>query len=122
MTERDLHMNDKYARHLSGMVRFPTVSSPDTSLTDYSVFDKFREYLEDAYPLVHKTLERTKIARASLLYRWKSEAPKKKPILLMTHQDAVPAGDPGNWKYLLFPERSLKASYGDVVRLTARAS
>ena len=44
------------AEHLAGAVRFATVSNADHSLTDYTKFDAFHEYLKETYPLVHKHL------------------------------------------------------------------
>ena len=41
------------AEHLAGAVRFATVSNADNSLTDYTKFDAFHEYLKETYPLVH---------------------------------------------------------------------
>ncbi len=55
------------AEHLAGAVRFATVSNADNSLTDYTKFDAFHEYLKETYPLVHKhlTLEHTGSGRTS---------------------------------------------------------
>ena len=39
------------AEHLAGAVRFATVSNADNSLTDYTKFDAFHEYLKETYPL-----------------------------------------------------------------------
>ena len=38
------------AEHLAGAVRFATVSNADHSLTDYTKFDAFHEYLKETYP------------------------------------------------------------------------
>ena len=60
--------------------------------------EKFREFhkvLEKLFPLVHEKLERTEID-GNLLYYWKGKS-SEKPILLMSHQDVVPAE--GEWKY-----------------------
>ena len=35
------------AEHLAGAVRFATVSNADNSLTDYTKFDAFHEYLKE---------------------------------------------------------------------------
>lgn len=89
-----------YAQHLSGMVKFPTLSNTDEDKVDYDVFYAFHEYLEKTYPLVHSTFEKKVIGKASLLYKWTSENPTegKLPVLLMAHQDVVPEGDHSAWK------------------------
>ena len=91
----------QYAEHLSGMVKFPTLSNTDESKVDYDVFFAFHEYLEKTYPLVHQTFTKQIIGNASLLYKWTSSKPAagKLPVLLMAHQDVVPEGDHGKWTH-----------------------
>lgn len=89
------------AAHLAGMVRFPTVSYSDESQMNFEPFYAMHKYLEETYPLLHKTFKREIIGRAALLYKW--ESPNKKegklPLLLGAHQDVVPEGDLNLWKY-----------------------
>ena len=54
------------AEHLAGAVRFATGSNADNSLTDYTKFDAFHEYLKETYPLVHKHLTLEHTGRTSL--------------------------------------------------------
>ena len=51
--------------------------------------------LEKLFPLVHEKLEKTEID-GNLLFYWKGES-SEKPILLMSHQDVVPAE--GEWSH-----------------------
>ena len=51
-------MNEKYVEHLQGMVRIPTVSNADPSKMDFGQFEKFHQYLEEAYPAIHKKMEK----------------------------------------------------------------
>lgn len=92
---------ERVAKHLSGAIQIPTVSYPDHDLVDWSQFEKFHKYLEDSYPLIHKTLTREKISKASLLYHWKGKNPDLDPIALLAHQDVVPIseGTLDNWTY-----------------------
>lgn len=88
------------ARHLSEMVTYPTVSHEDPDRMDFSVFSEFHEYLKRTYPLLHKTLRCEIVGRAALLYTWKGTGKSANlPMMLIGHQDVVPAGDLADWKY-----------------------
>ena len=90
---------DILAKHLAGMVRYATVSDADESKMDFSVFEAFHKYLEETYPLVHRTFTREVVGKAALLYHWACPAPTKPPVLLAAHQDVVPAGDLSAWEH-----------------------
>ena len=91
---------DLFVQHLQGMVRIPTVSSADPEKTRVEEFEKLHKYLEEAYPLVHKTLTREVIGKCALLYIWKGTGKSGKlPLLMTAHQDVVPEGDHSMWKY-----------------------
>lgn len=85
---------DLCARKLGQMVRVPTVSRREDE--DLSEFYKFHRVLEEQFPLLHEKLEKT-VLEGTLLYRWPGKDPAAKPILLMGHQDVVPASDEG-WR------------------------
>eukprot|EP01133_Synstelium_polycarpum_P001400 gene1400-1616_t len=51
------------------------------------------DYLKVAYPLTHKTLERTVVNTYSLLYEWKGSDPSLNPIIINAHYDVVPVTD-----------------------------
>ncbi len=92
---------DGFINRLSVAIQIPTIANRDESLVDWSHFDAFHEFLEDAYPLMHSTLIKEVVSTRSLLYRWKSAHPEKEPIALLAHQDVVPVtpGTEGDWKY-----------------------
>lgn len=92
-------MTDIYAKHLSDMVKIPTISNADPSNMDFCQFDKLRSYLEKSYPVIHERMERKVIGRANLLFKFKAKNPEKLPLLLMAHQDVVPEGEHAKWKY-----------------------
>lgn len=89
ITEKELQV---CAEKMSAMVRIPTVSKAEDE--DLSDFYRFHEELERLFPQIHEKLEKT-VLSGTLLYRWQGKDSTKKPILLMGHQDVVPASDEG---------------------------
>lgn len=77
---------------LGAMIRIPTVSKHEHE--DLSQFYLFHEELAKLFPLIHEKLDKT-VLNGTLLYHWKGKDDKKLPILLMGHQDVVPASDEG---------------------------
>lgn len=95
---------DRFIKNLSDAIKIPTIANRDESIVDWSTFDNFHAFLEKAYPLIHKNLEKQVISTRSLMYYWKSEHPEKEPICLLSHQDVVPVtpGTEEDWKYPAF--------------------
>ena len=88
----DQALLDDYAQKMGDMIRVSTVSkAEDEDLTQFYIFHK---ELERLFPLLHQTLEKTDL-QGTLLYRWPGTDPARRPILLMGHQDVVPASDAG---------------------------
>ncbi|MBR0112716.1 MAG: M20/M25/M40 family metallo-hydrolase [Clostridia bacterium] len=87
--------------HLSEAISIPTVSYPEKEKVDFTQFDKFHAFLERAFPLIHKTLEKEVVEEASLLYHWKGTNSALDPIALIAHQDVVPIseGTEGDWTH-----------------------
>ena len=81
------------AEKLSAMVRCETESH--SGQQEPEKFEVFHRVLEAQFPLVHQHLEKTNID-GNLLFRWKGQS-QKDPILLMSHQDVVPAE--GTWSH-----------------------
>ena len=82
---------DLCARKLGAMIRIPTVSrAEDEDLTE---FYRLHALLEELFPLIHQKLTRT-VLRGSLLFHWATGS-ELEPILLMGHQDVVPASEEG---------------------------
>ena len=80
-----------YAEKLSRMVAYETVSIPDTDQREK--FLGFHTLLEELFPLVHQNLEKTELD-GNLLFYWEGLY-HDKPLVLMSHQDVVPAE--GQW-------------------------
>ena len=74
------------------MVRIHSVSKREDE--DLTEFYRLHAVMEELFPLIHKHLEKTEL-QGSLLYRWAGNDANKLPILLMGHQDVVPADDKG---------------------------
>jgi len=48
-------------------------------------------FFDQAFPHVHETLKREVVAEYSLLYTWKGQDERLRPLLLLGHMDVVPA-------------------------------
>ena len=83
--------SQSYAEKLSAMIRQDTVSRPGENQRDK--FLAFHRVLEELFPLVHEKLEKTEID-GNLLFFWKGKS-SARPLVLMSHQDVVPAE--GDW-------------------------
>lgn len=82
-----------YAGKLSAMVQCDTTSH--AGVEEPEKFLSFHRELERLFPLVHRELEKT-VIDGNLLLRWKGRT-SADPIVLMSHQDVVPAE--GTWRY-----------------------
>ncbi len=81
---------EKYAVRLSEMVKVPTISKKKGE--DYSDFLKLQEVMEKLYPNIFTKLEKHDF-EGNLLRLWRGKNPEKGAILLMGHQDVVPAAE-----------------------------
>lgn len=84
---------DRYCQNLSDAIKIKTISNYDREKVDWNEFKRFHEFLEERYPLIHKTLIKTEIADASLIYKWEGTDPSLDGIALLGHQDVVPIAD-----------------------------
>lgn len=84
---------------LSRAIQIPTVSAQNYHETDFDAFDDFLIFLEEAFPLFHKTCELERVNKYGLVYRWRGKDAEQEPVLVTAHYDVVPAGDPKAWKY-----------------------
>lgn len=89
----DKSREQAYAEKLSKMVQCNTVSEREHPFQEK--FLDFHKQLEILFPLVHKNLEKTEID-GNLLFFWKGKN-NTRPVVLMSHQDVVPAE--GKWRY-----------------------
>ena len=83
----------RYASALSHMIQCNTVTNNDDNTAIY----QFHQVLQQEFPLIFSQLEVHDIDNGALLIRWPGSRGNKLPILMMAHQDVVPAT--GDWKY-----------------------
>lgn len=88
------------AARLAEALRIPTiVTSPDPAQLDPAPFRAFADWLAASYPRLHGALARERVSEHSLLYTWPGSDPALAPLLLLAHQDVVPAADPERWTH-----------------------
>ena len=92
---------ERYSKNLSDAIKIKTISNVDESKVDWAAFDELHALFEERYPLVHKTLKKEVVGKASLLYTWEGKNPDLEPIALLGHQDVVPisAGTEQDWEH-----------------------
>lgn len=81
---------------LAGAIRIPTVSGPGERIRPRALL-RFRRYLEASFPRVHESLRREVVADHSLLYAWPTGGGD--PLVLLAHQDVVPAAAEAGWTH-----------------------
>jgi len=91
MTDRE----KLYANKLSKMVQCETIS--EVGVENLQKFEKFQETLAQLFPNVFSKCQVVKIGQSLLIKLKGKENSTSKPILLMSHQDVVPAD--GKWKH-----------------------
>ncbi len=84
---------ERYRKKLTEAIKIKTISNYDAKLVDWNEFDKFHAFLRESFPLIHEKCEITKIAEASLIYKWEGTDPSLDPIAMLAHQDVVPIAD-----------------------------
>ena len=84
---------------LSEAVQVQTFSSNDPAEMNPEVFLQLHAVLEQRFPLVHARLQREKVGGLSLVYRWPGTNPELPAMVLLAHQDVVPAPEPERWEH-----------------------
>jgi len=85
---------DAYAAKLARMVQYETVSY--RGKPDPEKFRGFHKVLGELFPNVFSTLEKIEID-GNLMMKWKGTDDSLQPIILISHQDVVPAE--GEWTH-----------------------
>ncbi len=79
---------DSFAR----LIQCPTVTD-----SGHEYFKAFHDVLDEEFPNVTAKCEKIELGRDVLLYKWTGKS-SEKPVVLMAHQDVVPAIG-GDWKH-----------------------
>ncbi len=89
---------DVAARHLAEAIRIPTISySSDAEDLQVDAFVAFAAWLAETYPRLHETLTLERVSEHSLVYTWLGSDPSLPPLVLLAHQDVVPAENEELW-------------------------
>jgi carboxypeptidase PM20D1 len=72
-----------------GAIRIPTESRFEQP-PDQAAMTKLRDYLQQSFPRVHRTMQREVLPDGALLFTWKGRDPGLAPVILMGHMDVVP--------------------------------
>jgi len=81
----------------AGMLRFRTVSPQPGDSLDMEPFRESTDYLEKAFPQVHREFVRETVSGGSLLYTLQGTDSSLKPFMMTAHLDVVPAEDGELW-------------------------
>ncbi len=79
---------------LSAAIQHRTITKRDPAALDTAAYQDLYRTLEEAFPVVHQTLDTTHVNDLSRLYTWRGADTTKAPIVLMAHTDVVPI-EPG---------------------------
>lgn len=87
-------------KNLQVAIQIQTVSQPLSRLTENSPLYRFRDYVEETFPALHRSpfIRRTghdfgDALIPSLLFEWPGQDPSLPGVLLMSHFDVVPIED-----------------------------
>lgn len=81
-------------KHLQAALQTQTISYPDRSRINFKEYEKFIEFIKNAYPHLHQKASLEMIQGYSLLFHLKGST-NLKPIALMGHYDVVPVKEEG---------------------------
>ena len=87
------------AAHLSQAIGFQTVSHQDAADNQAAEWDRLHAWLQATYPTAHAAMSRDIVAGHSLVYTWPGSDASLDPIVLMAHQDVVPADAAEGWTH-----------------------
>jgi carboxypeptidase PM20D1 len=87
------------ANHLGEAIRFQTIGLDDQPMASASALEALRAWLVTTYPRFHATVTLTTVGGGTLVYEWSGTDDALQPVILMAHQDVVPALDSDPWTH-----------------------
>lgn len=79
------------AERLGQAIRFQTVSHQNAAEDDRSQWLALHDWMTRTYPAFHAAAHRETVGGDGLIWTWPGRNPALKPLVLMAHQDVVPA-------------------------------
>ncbi|MEZ5103064.1 MAG: M20 family peptidase [Draconibacterium sp.] len=92
-----IEVNNESICNLAKAITFKTVSHENYCLIDTLQFTQFHAFLDSTYPLIFEHLEKEVHGNHALLYKWQGQNSNLNPLILLAHQDVVPAVEE-NWE------------------------
>lgn len=86
-------IKNSYASGLSSLIKYPTIASKTEE--GQEVFSQMQEKMAELFPHVFKEMDVKIFEGKSLLAHWHGKDSKAEPLILMAHQDVVPAPKEG---------------------------
>lgn len=93
---KEKEVDDKVVNELCTLIKYPTISHQDNTLTDYTVFQDYINKVKEMYPLVFEKCEFTQTKEYAIKLKLKGKS-NDKPTVLMSHYDVVPVTE--GWKH-----------------------
>lgn len=87
---------DDIVYKLGELIKIPTISYEDTSLIDFTQYERYIEKVKELYPNVFKYCEYEQTKDYALIFKLKGES-SEKPTVLMAHYDVVPVTE--GWEH-----------------------
>ncbi len=97
----DFPSDDAIARFSEGL-KIKTISNPSYQDTDFSEFERFIAYIQQAYPKVFEKCEFKLINNYSIILKLDGRVNNNLPNILTAHYDVVDVKNQANWKHLPF--------------------
>jgi carboxypeptidase PM20D1 len=91
--------NDAIVERFRAALRFRTISYDDPERFPAAEFVAFRGFLEQSFPRLHGDLELEVVSEHTLLFTWSGSDASLEPVVLMGHQDVVPAEPEDVWAH-----------------------
>lgn len=84
------------AERLAAAIQIQTITRDDAPLPE-DALEAFARFLAEHYPETHNTLSHVNVLAHSILYTWQGSDKALPALVLMAHQDVVPAENAETW-------------------------